>query len=82
MGTINVIFVALGRTSSHPSKVMFVAQLLAENSNSELNRAKVDIQSTLSFLNKDKVGTIQPHNDALVVTLRIEGYDAKRVLVD
>ena len=61
---------------------MFVAQLLAENSNSELNRAKVDIQSTLSFLNKDKVGTIQPHNDALVVTLRIEGYDAKRVLVD
>ena len=24
----------------------------------------------------------QPHNDALIVTLRIEGYDVKRVLVD
>ena len=36
----------------------------------------------MSFSDKDKVGTIQPHNDALVVTLKIEGYDAKRVLVD
>ena len=36
----------------------------------------------LSFSDKDKVGTIQPHDDALVVTLRIGGYDVKRVLVD
>ena len=36
----------------------------------------------LSFLNEDKVGTIQPHDDALVVTLRIGRYDVKRVLVD
>ena len=28
------------------------------------------------------VGTIQPHEDALVVTLRIGGYDVKRVMVD
>ena len=28
------------------------------------------------------MGTIQPHNDALVVTLRIGGYDVKRVMVD
>ena len=28
------------------------------------------------------MGTFQPHNDALVVTLRIEGYDIKKVLVD
>ena len=33
-------------------------------------------------MNKDKVGTIQPHNDALVITLRIEGYNVKRVMVD
>lgn len=31
---------------------------------------------------EDKIGTFQPHNDALVTTLRIEGYDVKRVLVD
>ena len=36
----------------------------------------------LSFSDEDKVGTIQPHNDTLVVTLRIGGYDVKRVLVD
>ncbi|XP_050248354.1 uncharacterized protein LOC126695580 [Quercus robur] len=28
------------------------------------------------------VGTIQPHDDALVVTLRIGGYDVRRVMVD
>ena len=28
------------------------------------------------------MGTFQPHDDSLVVTLRIEGYDVKRVLVD
>ena len=28
------------------------------------------------------MGTIQPHDDALVVTLRIEGYDVKMVMVD
>ena len=28
------------------------------------------------------MGTIQSHNDALVVTLRIRGYDVKRVMVD
>ncbi|XP_030969681.1 uncharacterized protein LOC115989959 [Quercus lobata] len=27
-------------------------------------------------------GTIQPHEDALVVTLRISGYDVRRVMVD
>nr|XP_023923524.1 uncharacterized protein LOC112034932 [Quercus suber] len=28
------------------------------------------------------MGTIQPHDDALVITLRIRGYDVKRVMVD
>ena len=37
---------------------------------------------TLGFSEEDKIGTLQPHDDALVVTLRIGGYDVKRVLVD
>ena len=61
---------------------MFVARLLAEDSNSELKRARVEIRPTLSFLDEDKIGTIQPHDNALVVTLRIGGYDVKRVMVD
>ena len=36
----------------------------------------------LSFSDKDKVGTIQPHDNVLVVTLRIERYDVKKMLVD
>ena len=28
------------------------------------------------------VGTIQPHDDALLITLKIGGYDVKRVMVD
>ena len=48
----------------------------------EPKRAKVLTQPTLGFSDEDKVGTIQPHDDALVVTLRIGGYDVRRVLVD
>ena len=36
----------------------------------------------MSFSDKEKVGTLQLHDDTLVVTLRIGGYDVKRVLVD
>ena len=36
----------------------------------------------MSFSKKDEVETIQSHDNALVVTLRIEGYDVKRVMVD
>ena len=61
---------------------MSVAWLPTEDSNSEPKKAKVEIRPALSFSDEDKIGTIQPHNDALVVTLRIEGYDVKRVLVD
>ena len=36
----------------------------------------------MSFLEEDKNGTIQPHDDALLITLRIGDYDVKRVMVD
>ena len=45
-------------------------------------RAKMGIPLVLGFSDEDKVGTIQPHDDALVVTLRIGGYDVKRVMID
>ena len=61
---------------------MSVARPPAENSNPELKRARMEIWPTSSFSNEDKVDTIQLHDDTLVVTLRIEGYDVKRVLMD
>ena len=45
-------------------------------------RVKMNVPLVLSFSNVDKHGTIQPHDDVLVVTLRIGGYDVKRVMVN
>ncbi|XP_050241279.1 uncharacterized protein LOC126690198 [Quercus robur] len=82
LGMINVIFATLERTGSQPTRVMSVARSLAEDLNSEPKRAKVEIRPLLSFSDEDKIGTIQPHGDALVVTLQIGGYDVKRMMVD
>ena len=61
---------------------MLVARISFDEGSSKPKRAKVLIQPTLGFSNEDKAWTIQPHDDALVVTLRIGGYDVRRVLVD
>ena len=36
----------------------------------------------LNFSDEDKIETIQPHDNTLVVTHRIGGYNVKRVMVD
>nr|XP_023904179.1 uncharacterized protein LOC112015944 [Quercus suber] len=82
LGMINVIFAALGRTGFYPSRVMSVAWLSTEDANQEPKKAKLEIQPVLGFSDKDKIGTIQSHDDTLVVTLRIGGYDVKMVIVD
>ena len=82
LGTINVIFAAPGRTGSCLSRVMSVARLSSGDTNQEPKRARVERPLVMRFLNEDKIGTIQPHDDALVITLRIGGYNVKRVMVD
>ena len=82
MGTIHVILAALGRTRSFPSKVLSVAQLSAEDRKREFKRSKKENSLILGFSDEDNRGTIQPHDDALVVTLRIGGFNVRRVLVD
>ena len=42
----------------------------------------MEIPLVMGFSDEDKIRTIQPHNDAQVITLRIGGYDVKRVMVD
>ena len=37
---------------------------------------------TICFDKEDLEGTIQPHDDALVVTARISGFLVKRVMID
>ena len=45
-------------------------------------RVKTRIPLVLGSLDEDKKGTIQPHDDALVVTLKINGYNMRRVMID
>jgi len=53
-----------------------------EARNQTPKRARVIVSPSLSFSEKDKQGILQPRDDALVVTVRIGGYDVRRVLVD
>ena len=59
-----------------------MARLSTEDSNSKPKRARIETLLVLGFSAEDKIGTIQPYNDFLVVTLRIREYDVKRVLID
>nr|XP_023916559.1 uncharacterized protein LOC112028136 [Quercus suber] len=81
-GMINVILAMSGRTGMCLSRVLFVAQVAAGESQSEPKRARRGCHPILTFSKEDKDGTTQPHDDALVITLRIGDYDVKRVMVD
>ena len=59
-----------------------MARLSSEDGNHEPKRARLDRPLVMGFSNEDKIGTIQSHDDALVIILRIGGYDVKRVMVD
>ncbi|XP_065620865.1 uncharacterized protein LOC112016667 [Quercus suber] len=81
-GTINIILAAPGRTGTPPLRVLSVAQLPTEDLRTGSKRSRRNLPPALSFSEEDKIGTIQPHEDALIITLRIGGYDVKRVMVD
>ena len=47
-----------------------------------LKRTRMSFRLILSFSEENKIRTIQPHDNALLITLRIGDYDVKRVMVD
>ena len=59
-----------------------MARLSSEDICHESKRARLEWPLVMGFSDEDKIGTIQPHDDALVITLRIGDYDVKRVMVD
>ena len=61
---------------------MSVTRLSSEDTSHEPKRARVERQLIMGFSDEDNVRTIQPHDDALMITLRIGGYDIKKVMVD
>ncbi|XP_075640465.1 uncharacterized protein LOC142612232 [Castanea sativa] len=83
LGTINVVSAKPKDDAGTCSGVMSVVSVsdLKDRSLAHKN-AKMVFMPTLGFSKEDKKGTLQPIDDALVVTVRIRGYDVKRVLVD
>ena len=69
LGIINVIFAAPSRIRSCPSRVMFMAHLSSEDISHEPKRTRLERPLVMGFSDEDKIGTIQPHDDALVITL-------------
>ena len=69
MGTINVIFAAPGRIGSCPFRVMSVTRLSSGDINQNPKRARMELLLVMGFSNEDKIRTIQPHDDALMITL-------------
>ena len=61
---------------------MSAARLSSGDINQNPKRARVELSLVMGFSDEDKIGTIQPHDDALVINLQIGGYDVKRVMVD
>ena len=61
---------------------MSVARMSSEDTCHEPKRARLERPLVMGFSDDDKIGTIQPHNDALMINLQIGGYDVKRVMVD
>ena len=59
-----------------------MARLPSKDTSREPKRARLERPLVMGFSDEDKIETIQPYNDALVITLRIGGYDVKRVIVD
>ena len=49
---------------------MFVARLSSEGINQDLKKARMEIPLIMGSSDEDKIGTIQPHDDALVITFR------------
>ena len=61
---------------------MSIARLDTADQVPKSNQGRLEIRPILGFSDEDKIRTYQAHDDALMVTLRIGGYDVKRVLVD
>ncbi|XP_023906073.1 uncharacterized protein LOC112017851 [Quercus suber] len=83
LGIIDVIHVAPRGISTVKRNVVSTVISL-EGSTGELPPAKKirPTREPIAFDDSDLEGTIQPHDDALVVTARIGGFVVKRILID
>ena len=59
-----------------------MARRPAEETQPEPKKARMNFHPVLSFSEEDRIGTIQPHDDVLLIIFRIRDYNVKRVMVD
>ena len=83
LDVIKVIYAASKGTLVTQNKGV-LAMVLIENCQDEqpFKKKLKFTREPIAFNDDDLEGTIQPHDDALVVTTRINGFTVKRVLVD
>ncbi|XP_028085807.1 uncharacterized protein LOC114286797 [Camellia sinensis] len=62
------------KKAEHMREVLFVQPTV--------KKGKTDEKDVLTFSSKDLDKIQMPHNDALVVTLRVKNFDIKRILID
>ena len=83
VGVIEVIHVAPGKPISGRRKGVLTIVPVEDNPDLQLPGKKMKFaREPISFDDDNLEGTIQPHDDALVVTARINGFLVKRVMVD
>lgn len=82
-GTLKVIsggFASRGETSNARELEVYIAQISGTVKAGK--RPRVENEVVISF-SEDEIGHVTcPHEDALVVTTEIDGYDVKRIIID
>ena len=80
---IEVIHAALGGVTVIRRKGVLAIVLVEDCSGKKPSRKKMKFtRKSIAFNDDDLERTIQPHDDALVVTIRINRFIVKRVMVD
>lgn len=77
---INVIFAAPRKDLGSINRVMTISPWSkVDEEGGPLTKIKLQEQPILEFSKANKERKIQPHDDALIVTMRITGFNVKRV---
>ena len=82
LGVIEVIHVVPKSTTVTRKGVLTVVPVENCSDEQPFEKKMKFAQEPLAFDNDDLKGTIQPHDDALVVTARISGFLVKRVMIN
>jgi len=69
-------------TTRAPSRVLAVGSASEPELDGPVPKKGCWEDECIGFIEKDLKDILQPHKDTLVVTLRIGGFDVKRVMVD